>query len=54
MRRERRPFHAAVAEFKRRFLQHMLDAHAGNHSHTALTLRMQRSYLLRLIREYLK
>jgi len=51
---ERRPFHRAVAEFKRRFLQHMLAAHSGNRSHTARALRMQRSYLIRLIRQFLK
>jgi hypothetical protein len=30
-----------------------LDAHGGNRSHTARTLGLQRSYLVRLIRQYL-
>lgn len=54
MRRERRPFHKAVAEFKRRFLQHSLDAHGGNRTYTARALGLQRSYLIRLIRQYLR
>lgn len=45
-------YHAVVAEFKRRFLQHALDAHGGNRTYTARTLGLQRSYLIRLLRQY--
>lgn len=51
--KRRAGYHTVVAEFKRRFLTHMLDAHGGNRSHTARTLGLQRSYLVRLIRQYL-
>jgi DNA-binding NtrC family response regulator len=47
-------YHRTVREFKRRFLQHSLDAHAGNRTRTAASLGLQRSYLIRLIRQYLK
>jgi DNA-binding NtrC family response regulator len=50
---KRRGYHDAVAEFKRRFLAHMLAAHGGNRTATARTLGLQRSYLVRLIRQYL-
>ncbi len=49
---KRRGYHEVVAEFKRQFLTHMLAAHGGNRTATARTLGLQRSYLIRLIRQY--
>jgi DNA-binding NtrC family response regulator len=48
---KREGYHDVVAEFRRRFLAHMLAAHGGNRTHTAETLGLQRSYLIRLIRQ---
>ncbi len=50
--KRRQGYHDVVAEFRRRFLQHMLDAHAGNRTYTARTLGLQRSYFIRLLRQY--
>jgi DNA-binding NtrC family response regulator len=49
---KRAGYHDVVAEFRRRFLAHMLDAHGGNRTRTAEALGLQRSYLIRLIRQY--
>ena len=45
-------YHAAVYRFKKDFLRRMLAAHGGNRTHTALAIRLQRTYLLRLLREF--
>ena len=45
-------YYEAVARFKREFLEEALAAHNGNRTHTARTLGLQRTYLLRLIREF--
>lgn len=45
-------YHEAVAAFKRDFLQHMLAAHGGNRTRTARTVGLQRTYLLRLLRDF--
>ena len=38
--------------FKRQLLTRALDAHDGNRTHAAKALGLQRTYLLRLIREF--
>jgi len=44
-------YHGAVSDFKRRLIEATLrDAH-GNRTHAARALGLQRTYLLRLIRE---
>lgn len=44
-------FHGAVCDFKRRLIEAtLLHAH-GNRTHAARALGLQRTYLLRLIRE---
>src|SRR5436309_3083892 len=45
-------YYEAVARFKREFLEEALAAHNGNRTHTARTLGLQRTYLLRLLREF--
>ncbi len=45
-------FHREVARFKRRLIRATLEAHRGNRTHAAQTLGLQRTYLLRLIREF--
>lgn len=45
-------YHEAVAAFKRQLLVHMLAAHGGNRTRTARALGLQRTYLLRLLREF--
>lgn len=40
-----------VEEFKRDLLTRALIAHGGNRTHAAKTLGLQRTYLLRLIRQ---
>ena len=45
-------YHAAVASFQREFILAMLAAHGGNRTRTARTLGLQRTYLLRLIRQF--
>ena len=44
-------FHGAICDFKRRLIETtLLQAH-GNRTHAARALGLQRTYLLRLIRE---
>jgi len=44
-------FHGAVSEFKRRLIEATLHQMRGNRTHTARALGLQRTYLLRLIRD---
>jgi DNA-binding NtrC family response regulator len=44
-------YHGAVSEFKRRLIEATLHQACGNRTHAAKTLGLQRTYLLRLIRE---
>jgi DNA-binding NtrC family response regulator len=44
-------WHDEVVIFKRRLLEARLIAHDGNRTHTARSLGLQRTYLLRLLRE---
>jgi DNA-binding NtrC family response regulator len=44
-------YHGAVSEFKRRLIEATLQQMRGNRTHTARALGLQRTYLLRLIRE---
>jgi DNA-binding NtrC family response regulator len=44
-------YRAAVADFKRQLITTALLRHGGNRTHTALALGLQRTYLLRLIRD---
>jgi len=44
-------YHDAVCDFKRRLIETTLQQMRGNRTHTARVLRLQRTYLLRLIRE---
>jgi hypothetical protein len=44
-------FHGAVSEFKRRLIETVLHQFGGNRSQAARALGLQRTYLLRLIRE---
>jgi len=48
---ETRGYHGAVSDFKRRLIETTLLAAGGNRTHAARTLGLQRTYLLRLIRE---
>lgn len=50
---EARPtgYHGAVSEFKRRLIEATLYQVKGNRTHAARALGLQRTYLLRLIRE---
>jgi len=41
-----------VDEFRKAFLCEALLAHGGNRTRTAKTLRIQRTYLLRLIKDF--
>ncbi|MCI0547851.1 MAG: hypothetical protein L0027_11295 [Candidatus Rokubacteria bacterium] len=45
-------FHSAVTEFKRRLLEATLTQAGGNRTRAARSLGLQRTYLLRLIREF--
>jgi DNA-binding NtrC family response regulator len=45
-------FHGAVSEFKRRLIEATLFQLGGNRTRTARALGLQRTYLLRLIREF--
>ena len=45
-------FHGAVSDFKRRLLESTLRQAGGNRTRAARTLGRQRTYLLRLIREF--
>ena len=44
-------YHTAVCDFKRRLIEATLLQMRGNRTHTARALGLQRTYLLRLIRE---
>ena len=44
-------YHGAVSEFKRRLIEATLQAASGNRTHAARRLGLQRTYLLRLMRE---
>lgn len=44
-------YHGAVSEFKRRLIEATLQAARGNRTHAARALGLQRTYLLRLIRD---
>jgi DNA-binding NtrC family response regulator len=44
-------YHGAVVEFKRRLIEATLRQVRGNRTHAARALGLQRTYLLRLIRE---
>jgi DNA-binding NtrC family response regulator len=45
-------FHRAVCEFKRRLIEATLSQSGGNRTRAARALGLQRTYLLRLIREF--
>ena len=45
-------YHDAVRNFKREFLLRVLAAHGGNRTRTAQAIGLQRTYLLRLLREF--
>jgi len=45
-------FHGAVSEFKRHLLEATLTQSGGNRTRAARALGLQRTYLLRLIREF--
>ena len=45
-------YHDAVREFRRQLLTNTLLAHGGNRTRAAQALRLQRTYLLRLIRQF--
>jgi DNA-binding NtrC family response regulator len=45
------PFHQGVENFKKELLTTTLEAHGGNRTHAARTLGLQRTYLLRLMRD---
>ena len=51
--RQERPagYHGAVSDFKRRLIEATLHQMRGNRTHAARALGLQRTYLLRLIRE---
>ena len=44
-------YHGAVSEFKRRLIEATLHQVSGNRTHAARVLGLQRTYLLRLIRQ---
>ena len=44
-------YHGAVSEFKRQLIESTLRETRGNRTHAARALGLQRTYLLRLIRE---
>jgi hypothetical protein len=44
-------YHGAVCDFKRRLIEATLHQMRGNRTHTARALGLQRTYLLRLIRD---
>lgn len=45
-------FHDAVSAFKRQLIESTLTALGGNRTRTARALKLQRTYLLRLMREF--
>ena len=44
-------YHGAVSDFKRQLIEATLRQMRGNRTHAARALRLQRTYLLRLIRD---
>jgi Nif-specific regulatory protein len=44
-------YRTAVSDFKRQLIAAALQNHGGNRTHTARALGLQRTYLLRLIRD---
>jgi DNA-binding NtrC family response regulator len=44
-------YHGAVSDFKRRLIETTLQQMRGNRTHAARVLGLQRTYLLRLMRE---
>ncbi|MBI3636207.1 MAG: hypothetical protein HY216_08340 [Candidatus Rokubacteria bacterium] len=44
-------YHGAVSDFKRRLIEATLHEARGNRTHAARALGLQRTYLLRLIRD---
>ncbi|MGH7331478.1 MAG: helix-turn-helix domain-containing protein [Candidatus Rokuibacteriota bacterium] len=44
-------YHGAVSEFKKRLIEATLHQMRGNRTHAARALGLQRTYLLRLIRD---
>jgi DNA-binding NtrC family response regulator len=44
-------YHGAVSDFKRRLIEATLHQAGGNRTHAARALGLQRTYLLRLIRD---
>ena len=44
-------YHGAVSDFKRQLIEATLRQMRGNRTHTARALGLQRTYLLRLIRD---
>jgi DNA-binding NtrC family response regulator len=44
-------YHKGVDNFKKELLQSTLVAHSGNRTHAARSLGLQRTYLLRLMRD---
>ena len=44
-------YHGAVSDFKRRLIEATLHQARGNRTHAARVLGLQRTYLLRLIRD---
>ena len=46
------PFHEEVENFKKALIRTTLEAHGGNRTHAARALGLQRTYLLRLIRQF--
>lgn len=51
MTAERKTYHEAVREFKKELLRRTLDQHKGNKTHAARALGLQRTYLVRLLRD---
>jgi DNA-binding NtrC family response regulator len=45
-------YRSAVVDFKRQLIEAALQNHRGNRTHTARALGVQRTYLLRLIRDH--
>ncbi len=45
-------YHQAVDGFKKQLIRTTLESYRGNRTHTARALGLQRTYLLRLIREF--
>lgn len=45
-------FHKEVDEFNKQLIRTTLGAHGGNRTYTARALGLQRTYLLRLLRQF--